>query len=440
MIILSVNWDYVEATVPDRTILFIMDGLCVGAPERIPLPNIQNLKKQGCYYEAVYVPLPAHPKDIDIYPHTCSLPNPVMMTGTILFRPDDKMVQHAFGKKKTAFVTNSKSYLSVSKGFDIYRVIDQNPPADDAPVVEKAKDIIENEDPVFIRVHLQGTGRGGFDGSLDINKDKSWYRNIWHPASLYMTRMKKSDMLLGEFVQWLKSTNRLERTLVIVTSDHGQADTGGHPPYAPESSTTPMLIFGPGIKKGCNFEYAEIIDIVPTIAYMHQINPPEHCKGRVLLESIVGSGKDTIPPDRYMKRLNETLLEQHKLFHTLQEIPITVEEIAKWHERFKDIKAVVEYCEKISSAMKIIADAGVTTPVFSPPSGTYTREILVTLICTTDNVLIRYTTDGSEPTEESTLYKEPVKIHKTTTINAKAFKKDVGSSYIVTAEYTISTP
>jgi hypothetical protein len=432
--------DYVEAVVPDRTIIFIMDGLCIGAPERIPLPNFLNLKKQGCYYEAVHVPLPAHPKDIKIYPHTCSLPNPVMMTGTVLFRPDDKMVQHAFGKQKTAFVTNSKAYLSVSKGFDIYYVIDQNPPADDVPVVEKAKDIIEKDDPVFMRVHLQGTGRGGFDGSLDINKDKPWYRNIWHSASLYITRMKKSDRLLSEFVQWLKSTGRLERTVVIVTSDHGQADSGGHPPYAPGSSTTPMLIFGQGIKEGCTFEYAEIIDIVPTIAYMHQINPPENCKGRVLFESIVGAGKDTIPPDRYMKKLNETLLEQNKLSYALQEIPITIEEIAKWHERFKDIKALVEYCDKISSAMKIITDAVVTTPVFSPPAGSYMNEISLTLNCSTDKAEIRYTTDGSEPTENSTEFKKPFKITKTATIKAKAFKQDVGSSYIATAEYIISIP
>jgi chitinase len=104
------------------------------------------------------------------------------------------------------------------------------------------------------------------------------------------------------------------------------------------------------------------------------------------------------------------------------------------------MKTLVEYSEKISSAMKTIADAGVTTPVFSPPSGTYSQEIYVTISCATDNALIRYTTDGSEPTEKTTLYNEPIKIHKTTTIKAKAFKQDVGSSYIVTAEYTISTP
>ena len=438
VIFISVNVDYVEAVVPDRTILFIMDGLCIEAPERIPLQNFQNLKKQGCYYKAVHVPLAAHPKDNKIYPHTCSVPNPVMMTGTVLFRPDDQMIQDVFQEKKTAFVTNSKSYLSVSKGFDIYHIIDQNPPSDDTPVVEKAKEIIENENPVFMRVHLQGPGRGGYDGSVDMNKDKPWYRNIWHKESLYVRRMKKADRLLGEFIAWLKATGRMDKSVMIVTSDNGQTVTGGHPPYAQGSNTTPMLILGPGIKKGCVFDYAEIIDIVPTIAYMHKVSPPKNCKGRVLLESIIGAGKDTIPPDRYVERLNKALLEQHELSGAVQELPCTIDEIAKWHERFKDIKTLVENSEKISSAMKLIADAGVTTPVFSPSSGTYTQEILLTISCTTDNVLIRYTTDGSEPTEHTTCYKEPIKIQKTTTIKAKAFKQNLGSSYVATGEYTIS--
>jgi len=440
VIFISVNFDHVESAVPDRTILFIMDGLCIEAPERIPLQNFQNLKKQGCYYKAIHAPLAAHPKDNKIYPHTCSVPNPVMMTGTVLFRPGDQMIQDVFEEKKTAFVTNSKSYLSVSKGFDIYYVIDQNPPSDDVPVVEKAKEIIESENPIFMRVHLQGPGRGGYDGSVDMNKDKPWYRNIWHTESLYVRRMKKADRLLGEFIAWLEATGRMDKSVLIVTSDNGQTVTGGHPPYAQGSNTIPMLIFGPGIKKGCVFDYAEIIDIVPTVTYIHKISPPDNCKGRVLLESIVGTGKDAIPPDRYMERLNKALLEQHKLSGAMQELPCTVEEIAKWHERFIDIKTLVEYSEKILSAMKTIADAGVTTPVFSMPSDTYTQEILLTISCTTDNVLIRYTTDGNEPTEKSTLYKEPIKIHESIIIKAKAFKQDVGSSYVATAEYTISPP
>lgn len=437
MIFLFTNLGYSGAAVPDRAILFLMDGLCVGAPEKLPLPNFQNLKKEGCYYKAVHLPLPAHPKGYKYYPHTCSVPNPVLMTGNVLFQPGDKMIQQAFREKKTAFVTNSKSYLSVSGGFDIYQVIDQDPPSDDVPVVEKAREIIEKEEPVFMRIHLQGPGRGGYDGSVEESKGKSWYRNIWHPESLYVTRMKKADRLLGEFVQWLKSTSRLEKTVMIITSDNGQAVIGGHPPYEAGSSTVPMLIFGVGIEKGRTFDYAEIIDIVPTVAHINNIPIPANFKGRVLLESIAGSGKDTIPPDRYMERLNNALLEQHKSAAAVQQLPVVIDDIARWHERFKDMKSLVEYNEKMAEAMKAIAGAGVMEPVFSPAAGSYSGEVLVEISSGTEGAVIRYTTDANEPTEESILYSGSIKINKTTAIKAKAFKPGVGQSYIGTAEYTI---
>jgi len=350
--ILSTNFACAEQTPPDRTILFGIDGLHPDGPQRIGLPNLQKLKEQGCYYKQVYLPPAAHPKDPNSYPHTCSVGNPVMMTGTVFIRPGDEMIQDKFGDKKTAFVLNSMSYRSISKGFDIYHAIEQNPPSDDIPVVEKAKKIIEKTDPVFMRIHLQGSGRGGYDGSTEKYKDKPWYRNIWHPDSLYIARMKKADRLLGDFVNWLKSTGRLDKTLMIITSDNGQADIGGHPPYEDGSSIVPMLIFGPGIKKGRTFDYAEIIDIVPTIAYLNKIPAPKRCTGRVLLEAIEGSGKDTIPPERYMKRLNKALLEQHKLAGDTGQLPVTIETIADWHKQFKDMKSLVEYCEKVTADIK----------------------------------------------------------------------------------------
>ena len=96
VIFLFANLGCAEAAVPDRTILFGIDGLHVKGPQRIGLPNLQKLKERGCYYKAVYVPLAAHPKDPKSYPHTCSVGNPVMMTGTVFIRPGDKMIQHSF--------------------------------------------------------------------------------------------------------------------------------------------------------------------------------------------------------------------------------------------------------------------------------------------------------------------------------------------------------
>ena len=69
----------------------------------------------------------------------------------------------------------------------------------------------------------------------------------------------------------------------------------------------------------------------------------------------------------------------------------------------------------------------------------------VTLLCETDDAEIRYTLDGREPTEESTLYMGPFAIDDTTTVKAKAFKTDWFESETATATftrewYTIETP
>ena len=61
---------------------------------------------------------------------------------------------------------------------------------------------------------------------------------------------------------------------------------------------------------------------------------------------------------------------------------------------------------------------------------------MVTLAIETSDAEIRYTLDGSEPTEKSALYTEPFTIDDTTIIKAKAFKEDWFESETATATFT----
>lgn len=79
----------------------------------------------------------------------------------------------------------------------------------------------------------------------------------------------------------------------------------------------------------------------------------------------------------------------------------------------------------------------VETPVFTPVAGTYADSVSFSLACATPDAEIRYTTDGSEPTETSTLYTAPVTLTTTTTVKAKAFKTDWFASETATALYTV---
>ena len=82
----------------------------------------------------------------------------------------------------------------------------------------------------------------------------------------------------------------------------------------------------------------------------------------------------------------------------------------------------------------------VATPTFSPAEGTYTEAQTVTITCTTDGATIRYTLDGTDPTENSPVYTEPLSVSVTTTLKAKAWKEGYDASAIATATYTIEIP
>jgi hypothetical protein len=88
----------------------------------------------------------------------------------------------------------------------------------------------------------------------------------------------------------------------------------------------------------------------------------------------------------------------------------------------------------------IAADQIVATPDFSPAGGNYDAPVTVSITTATENAKIYYTTDGSEPTETSTLYTEPFTISGTTTVKARGFHSDLNPSIIVSATYQFPNP
>ena len=83
----------------------------------------------------------------------------------------------------------------------------------------------------------------------------------------------------------------------------------------------------------------------------------------------------------------------------------------------------------------------VATPVLSPATKTvfFRRDQPVVMSCATDGAKIRYTLDGSEPTESSNLYVGPLAISSNTVVKAKAFAPNVLPSATVEAEYVCAS-
>ena len=81
----------------------------------------------------------------------------------------------------------------------------------------------------------------------------------------------------------------------------------------------------------------------------------------------------------------------------------------------------------------------VENPQFSIAGGAYTTVQNVEIATETEDAVIYYTTDGTDPDENSTVYTGAIEVNDTMTIKAIAMKECATSSDIVTAEYNIDT-
>ncbi|HPR31331.1 MAG TPA: chitobiase/beta-hexosaminidase C-terminal domain-containing protein, partial [Prolixibacteraceae bacterium] len=72
---------------------------------------------------------------------------------------------------------------------------------------------------------------------------------------------------------------------------------------------------------------------------------------------------------------------------------------------------------------------------FDREAGRYTSPFSVTMTAQSNQGVIRYTTDGSEPTLQSTQYTSPVSISRTTVLRARLYRENIGNNPVTTHTY-----
>ncbi|MCZ2150520.1 MAG: sulfatase-like hydrolase/transferase [Bryobacterales bacterium] len=300
----------------EHAIILLIDGLSFKAPERIGMKNFQALAAAGAYWEKSYNIVPAHPKSGEwARYHSSSIPNPAILAGTLLLRPDQRWVQDSFYPRRvTAHAANDIDYRRLNVGFHLsFLHGSDEAPVDDAEVFFWAAEFLRKARPAFMKIHLQDTGRGGEMCRSEKDPAVPWRGNIWAEGSPYRGNALKADEYLGRIVEELGKLGLREKTVLFVSADHGQSDGGWHPFDDRDAWAMPLVAVGPGIKKGQRFEYAEQIDIVPTLCHLMGVKPPPNADGRILAEALTDPPAG-VPPRRYtVRELNAVLVEGEAL-------------------------------------------------------------------------------------------------------------------------------
>jgi len=105
-------------------------------------------------------------------------------------------------------------------------------------------------------------------------------------SSPYLDEVQRVDGYIGFLAERLDP----EKDVLIVTSDHGHVDVGGHGGWEESVLQVPLVMVGKAIRHGVYTERLQA-DIAPTIAALLGIPIPVHAQGRPLVEMLEASAE-----------------------------------------------------------------------------------------------------------------------------------------------------
>ncbi|GAB3921929.1 hypothetical protein GCM10029976_009670 [Kribbella albertanoniae] len=294
-----------------RVVVFHLDSLHHEAPERLGLVNFQRIAERGTRVDKALTIAPWHPTVSGFWPlSTTSFPNPTTFAGSVFLRPWQKQryLQHSFAGY-TAHIANSQAYRSLNPGFDFTRLDDED--SDEDNVRLGLRQLSEHRHLTFMRLLLQDTN--AVSQQVANAPGEPWARDIYGKGSPYPQVVRRADALLGTFLDGLRRMGIADDTLLVVLAD-GQSRYGWHPVQAEDSWRLPLVFAGPGVARGRVVDYAENIDIAPTIAALAGVPAPNENggSGRVLDEVRTANvSRPDVP--RRIERINRQIVEYLRL-------------------------------------------------------------------------------------------------------------------------------
>jgi predicted AlkP superfamily pyrophosphatase or phosphodiesterase len=106
-----------------------------------------------------------------------------------------------------------------------------------------------------------------------------------HGTPAYYEAVGVADQMIKKIVEAVKASGVAERTVILITADHGGIGHG-HGGNTPEEVNVPWILTGPSVANGELRVPVNTYDTAATIAYLLGIKAPDCWVGRAVMEAV----------------------------------------------------------------------------------------------------------------------------------------------------------
>ena len=256
-------------------------------------PNILKLAREGIIDE----------KSMALKTNSSEAAEASLLSGTLpdehqFFKADDRIEVDTI---IDLFDKNNKSYAIVDgsggrlKSFavDEKQYICLESSAADQDVLTRALEYFEHNKPFFNYIYINDCKQA----LLGLN-EKEYYDAI-----------TGFDKCIGEFTGKLKKENLYYNSLIIITS----------PLSSSPSNLVPLIMYGPKCRDNTEITDSMVIDIVPTICKLTNMESLFNAKGIPLYDTIVVDDKDKYVYDNWIDELKKERVSTWSKYYILQD-------------------------------------------------------------------------------------------------------------------------
>jgi len=293
---------------PEYNILIITidtlraDHLGIYGYEKIETPHINRLGKEGILFSHAFCPVPLTlPSHCSLFTGTLPLFHGVRDNGYPL--PSNLMtlaeIFRDHGYHTAAFVGAFPldSRFGLDRGFEVYNDFygSKNILRDLSFVERKAEAVNESalewivqnkDDPFFVWLHY-------FDPHSPYDPPAPFKTR--YAGKEYDGEIAYTDKIIGELLTALKGQNLIQKTLVVLTSDHGEGlgehKEKTHGIFIYDSTLrVPLVFYNPQIfpQHRIITDPASLIDVMPTVLDLMGFSHPPNIQGKSLKSALFG--------------------------------------------------------------------------------------------------------------------------------------------------------